>query len=495
MIGLYCRVSTLQQADKYSLDIQEKRGIAFAGTEPYLIYKEAESGSSLYRDQLKQLFADIERGLIQKVWVIEFSRISRDVEDASFIKNLFLKHKCELFEDGHLLDLTRPEALLSYHVTASVAEYERSRLIERVRRSKVVQVNEGKNTYGRLYGYKLVFEKDGSKHWEINQQEAEVVKYIYKLWEQGLTFRGIGLKLNDEGYRRRVGTLWHNNQIRRTMLKPIYAGWAYDKSKQLVKSQHYKPIITLEQWKRVQEAQKKINPTRNFRTRHKTHLVTGLIKCGQCGVSFYAGVEHKKTHDYRYYSHQTKKGCTQFPTVLHLDLVEKFFTYVFKSTFENEMQLKKFLEMKSIEVQREKQNAGTNSERLQKRAEELDRQRTRLVAAIANGTIEPSDAKDKMLNIKTEQTTVQKKLDDANQNWKASEKHFGELEDELSIKQLDEWNKSDTPQRRKLLQNLVQSAILTGDLLRVVTITEKKFDLKVRDTPKQVLRILEKAEG
>jgi hypothetical protein len=39
------------------------------------------------RDQLKQLFADIERGLIQKSWVIEFSRISRDVEDTSFVKN------------------------------------------------------------------------------------------------------------------------------------------------------------------------------------------------------------------------------------------------------------------------------------------------------------------------------------------------------------------------------------------------------------------------
>ena len=79
MVGIYGRVSTIKQLDNYSLGIQKKRGIEFAEAlnEDYRIYEEAESGSSMIpRAELERLLADIKAGLIDKVWAIEFARVS-----------------------------------------------------------------------------------------------------------------------------------------------------------------------------------------------------------------------------------------------------------------------------------------------------------------------------------------------------------------------------------------------------------------------------------
>jgi len=494
MVGIYARVSTARQEEKYSLPLQVKMGEQFAKSigEGCVVYKEAESGASLIgRDQLKQLLNDIERKLIDKVWCVELTRISRDLEDSLFIRKFFIDHKCELYENGRKVELSNPESLLSYHVTSAVSEFERSRLIERVRRAKVVVVNSGKKTFGRLYGYKLNFRPDGSKSWVTVEDEAKLVRYAYRLWEEGVTFRGITVKLNDEGYRTREGSLWHSNQIGRLLKQVEYSGYTRNKAGELIKSAIYKPIVSMEQWKRVQIAQVKINPTRNYRTRFADHLCTGLIRCAECGVVFYASSKSTKKKAYRYYGHAGKTKCTQQPTLLHLDLIEKVFSYIYMDVFQREDELKKFLRMKEAEVEKEQSRISDTTERFENRLREQSTRRARLVSAVANGTLSEDDIRDQMEKIRSETDAIQKKLQEIRAAVSQKQMEYDRLLEELSENQIKEWKKADISQRRKLLQRLVKSASMVGETLRVLTVTEKQYAIKVRNTPKQLLSIIE----
>ena len=109
MVGIYARVSTVKQKDNYSLGVQKRQGIEFANSlnEEYIIYEEAESGSSMIaRQELERMLTDIKNGIVTKVWAIEFTRISRSVEDLQVIKRIFNENNTELYINGIQSDLT-----------------------------------------------------------------------------------------------------------------------------------------------------------------------------------------------------------------------------------------------------------------------------------------------------------------------------------------------------------------------------------------------------
>lgn len=81
MVGIYTRVSTGKQAkdDRYSLTVQQNKGIEFASKnkEEYRVYSDVISGSTVNRPALDKLLLDISSGEITSLWTIETSRISR----------------------------------------------------------------------------------------------------------------------------------------------------------------------------------------------------------------------------------------------------------------------------------------------------------------------------------------------------------------------------------------------------------------------------------
>jgi DNA invertase Pin-like site-specific DNA recombinase len=88
MVGIYCRVNSVGQQDNYSLEIQEQYGIDFAISiqDQYVAYKETGSGASISIPELENLPNDIKRRIVDKVWVIEFTRLYRSVEDLQIKK-------------------------------------------------------------------------------------------------------------------------------------------------------------------------------------------------------------------------------------------------------------------------------------------------------------------------------------------------------------------------------------------------------------------------
>ncbi|MCK5197119.1 MAG: recombinase family protein, partial [Spirochaetales bacterium] len=60
-------------------------------------YDEQASASTLLREEFSKLLKDIEKGNIQAVWSIEFTRLTRDEADTIEIRRLFVKNNIRLY--------------------------------------------------------------------------------------------------------------------------------------------------------------------------------------------------------------------------------------------------------------------------------------------------------------------------------------------------------------------------------------------------------------
>ncbi len=209
--GVYVRVSTVGQKDNYSSPYQRQRGQDFCRQQGFeaVLFEEQASAASLLRQQLQQMLQAVEAGEIGGIWVIEFSRLSRDEQDAITLRKLLVKHKARLFIDGQETDLTKPESIFLYGINSVVSSYERARTLERITRGVRQRIDDGLYKQSSLFGYDYVYERDGTKKVVVNKREAEIVRKVFAWYEEGQTYTEISRELSRQGLRdqvwRRVG--------------------------------------------------------------------------------------------------------------------------------------------------------------------------------------------------------------------------------------------------------------------------------------------------
>ena len=261
MVGIYARVSTVKQKDNYSLGIQKKRGVEFAQSqnEKYRIYEEAESGSSMIsRKELEKLLSDIKEGLITKVWAIEFTRISRSVEDLQVIKRIFKEHNVELYINGNLSDLTLPDQRFIFNINAAVSEYERERIVERVKRGLAERKDQGIIHSPQIYGYERKYDEDGNPRYEIIKEEAEVIRFIFDSRKRGWSLRKISRFFNENHIPTKHGSHWTRRGILNILGHFIYTGNTTQTEGAVIPSLLYPEIIPLYQFNRLWNTSHKV---------------------------------------------------------------------------------------------------------------------------------------------------------------------------------------------------------------------------------------------
>ena len=116
-LGIYVRTSV--DKENTSIEQQKNEGIKFCKKNKfeYQIYEDVgKSGFDIDKNNpfknlsgLKNLIDDIEKKLIDKVWVWEHSRSSRDKFLSYFINEIFKKYKIIIYEKGIEIDLNIPD--------------------------------------------------------------------------------------------------------------------------------------------------------------------------------------------------------------------------------------------------------------------------------------------------------------------------------------------------------------------------------------------------
>lgn len=124
MIFGYARVSTAQQ----NLDAQID-ALKDAGAER--IFKEKITGKSLNRPQLEKLLEQLRKGDV--IVVTKYDRLARSLKDLIHIIELIRESGAGFRSLGEDIDTTTPAGRLVFHVFASIAEFERERIVDRTK--------------------------------------------------------------------------------------------------------------------------------------------------------------------------------------------------------------------------------------------------------------------------------------------------------------------------------------------------------------------------
>ena len=138
------------------------------------------------------------------------------------------------------------------------------------------------------FGYDIVNQK-----YVINEKEAEAVRKIFDMKIKGYSLIDISLELNKLGYKTKRGTEFKKNSLYDLLKNEKYIGnYIYGKgtkedhrniNENMVKHEGAIPaIISKEVFEAVngKKEKKESTASKNF------YLLTGLIKCGECGSTY-----------------------------------------------------------------------------------------------------------------------------------------------------------------------------------------------------------------
>lgn len=203
----YCRVSTTEQAvNGYSIEEQEKRcraAIAAHGWEDAGVFSDpGVSGRTMERPGLEAMLEAIERGDVDAVVIYKLDRLSRKQRDTmELIEDVFLAKDVTLVSLSETLDTSTPWGRAMIGILSSFAQMESETIQARTSMGRKAKAEKGGYAGGKPpYGYRAV-----NGVLTIVPEEAEVVRLVFALREDGETLKGITEYLNEHGYRTKRG--------------------------------------------------------------------------------------------------------------------------------------------------------------------------------------------------------------------------------------------------------------------------------------------------
>ena len=230
--GIYCRVSTdVQEREGTSLQTQLEHCFEYCKGKGYEVaheFSEAFSGLSLERPQLDRLRELVRGRGIDVIVCYSIDRLSRSPTHGVIITEELEKHNVALQCVTEPTDGSDIGKLITYiRGFASKLEAERTR--ERTLRGKAACVKQGRLPVGTgigIYGY--LWNKE-TKHRNVSEFEARVVREIFKRVAQGDSLLSVAKALNDNCIPSKGKKLWHTLTIRRMIRNRAYIGQTYYK--------------------------------------------------------------------------------------------------------------------------------------------------------------------------------------------------------------------------------------------------------------------------
>jgi site-specific DNA recombinase len=321
--AIYCRVSTTGQEEKgSSLDTQEASCRKYAAehgmvVDESLVIREVYSGAELYdRPQLSALRDYIRRKRVNALIVHDIDRISRHPGHLAVLQMEAEHAGVELVFVLTPLDST-PEAQLIAYIKGWAGFVERERIRERSMRGRRAVLDRGMiyNVGSELFGYRRDRERGVRV---IHEEEAVVVRRIFREIVEGKSLRTLAAELNKEGVpapsagKRNfsidsgMSARWGNSGLTRILRNEAYRGetiaqkWQVDgnggvkmrdESEWVRLGDHVTPaIVSPELWEMAQrrgsanQLQRRDQlATAATRNKERPVLLRGLVFCGVCG--------------------------------------------------------------------------------------------------------------------------------------------------------------------------------------------------------------------
>lgn len=321
--ALYVRVSTDLQEREQTIQSQlaavtrfaESRGLQYS---PALTYTdEGYSGTWLDRPGLDELRDHAREGRFDVVVVLCPDRLARRYAYQVVILDELRRSGVEvLFCERPITE--SPDDQLLLQIQGAMAEYERTKILERCRRGRLHRARRGELAppnppYGYLYAAR---KHGGDGTIRIHDEEAALVRQVFAWYaDEGLTLHRTVQRLNTSTWRKRRGVPgWHAATVLAMLRCEWYVGRAYynrvahriqdrpgngsseSRPGRVVKTGRPKgdwisvPVPRLVEDAVFARAQERIAENRRFSTRRmkpsNRYVLKGLLRCGRCGYAY-----------------------------------------------------------------------------------------------------------------------------------------------------------------------------------------------------------------
>ena len=315
---LYARVSgddTLKEGRNLAGQLDMCRKYAFE--HGYIVAAELHeddrgaSGAAFELPQLNRLREMADAGEFDILVVREIDRLSR-----SLAKQLVVEE--ELQRAGVKIEYVlgeypdTPEGRLNKHLRATIAEYEREKIHERMARGRVLKVQAGHViVHGRPpYGYRRV-DKNGKSTLVIEEAEARIVRLIFEWYTTG---DGTGGALNMTAIKNKLDALhaptyednrkrhpkargygeWARGVIAKILRNETYTGvWRYHR--EFTQDETFAVAVpAIVDRKAFDRAQTRLDHNRASERRQPSHdyLMRGRLGCAHCGSRLIAKTQN-----------------------------------------------------------------------------------------------------------------------------------------------------------------------------------------------------------
>jgi hypothetical protein len=369
--------------------------------------------------------------MVQQVLTESTDRIARHQGDAFAVRERIEHAGARLFTlmDGVVDDITGTiKGLLDART--------RKDLAARVRRGQLGNIAEGRAASGIAFGYRRVLRFDDKGEpirglRAIDEEQATVVRRIYRDYAAGLSARRIAGDLNQEGIPAPRARFWRSGTLigHRTtafgiLSNPIYIGQlVYGRSRVVVdprtRNRSMRPgiaepatgsaehlrIIDDELWHAVQEqiaARASPHPERQRRPRH---LLSGLGQCGICGSNWIV-VSNK------YFGCSGVTGalaCSNNRQISKVEYERRVFAALRDQMLAPDV-VEAYLDEYRREHARRTRELGQERAAIERRRADAARKVERLVAAVAEGGGEFIEIRAALAEAKREQAAAEKAL-------------------------------------------------------------------------------------
>lgn len=309
-VAAYCRVSynpkgqtesLFNQLSQYTHKIADQPNWKFIGI--YFDNMVTGRRASLRRGFTRML-RHCEEGKIDLILVKSVSRFSRNAKELVEIVNRLKELKVTVFFEAENIDSSISDSTYLLKTYAALAQGESEELSAIIEWGHEKQFSKGIPLLGNLYGYTR--SKNGDGKIEIVEDEAEIVREIFRMFVNGKSFTDISNTLTERKIRTKFGkSIWTSTTVRSILMNLSYTGNhiarkvikdlftdKYHDSKG-IRDQYYienshQGIVDQKTFDTVQNIIE-MRGTRKLKVEGRsTSALTSRIQCGNCLRNYYA---------------------------------------------------------------------------------------------------------------------------------------------------------------------------------------------------------------
>ena len=374
-VAAYCRVSTDSEEQKTSYQSQVLHYKELVESKPEwqlvdIYADEAISGTQTSkRMDFQRMINDAMDGKVDMIITKSISRFARNTLDTlKYVRLLKEKNVAIMFEKENINTLTMNGEMLLV-ILSSLAQQESESISANTTMGLKMKMKRGEMVgYNGCLGYDYDPE---TKTISINEEEAEIVRYIFKRYVEGAGCFVISKELTNLGYKTNRGQKkWHQSAIMGIVKNEKYKGDLLqgktftvdpithrrlenmgEREKFYIENNH-EPIISREMFDRAQEIvdmrSSKHGTKKDSRKYSRKHAFSSMCVCGFCGSNLNRRIWHHGTSHEKPAWHcaksinDGKKSCPHSKGV-HESLLEEAFITAY-----NKIQLLKSTEIESF---------------------------------------------------------------------------------------------------------------------------------------------------